>query len=434
VPEQGRFTYARVFFTIADTRRWNADFSGVGNIGSDSHMAHWQTLKRSELYEIVWQEPMSRLAKRFAISDVGLAKICRKYNIPRPPRGYWAKKQHGQKPRQTPLPKTPRDEEIQLRDGAYETVASGITETIMAHIDAEKAKELPITVAETLRGSHDLVSRSNAELQGARVNDSGFIARPEKPTLDITVSKASLRRSLLIMDALLKALEARGYEVAAGPTAKILEASVGFGILETTETKKDPVEDHDLDGPYNFGHSRYNETRHPSGRLVLKIDAGGAYWLGGARHTWKDTDKSKLETRLNSFVAGLIEVAARIKQHEEEQQKRQEAARQEEARRQEQARQLAEKRKLFKAEQARVELLLEQADNWRSSKLVRELVEAVRVAHSENGTREVGPDTVSWMRWALEQADRLDPLRPSPPSILDEKLPPEEEPRRGYYG
>jgi hypothetical protein len=304
----------------------------------------------------------------------------------------------------------------------------------MAHIEAEKAKEIPITVAETLRGSHDLVSRSNAELQSARTSNDGFIVRPEKPILDITVSKASLRRALLIMDALIKALEARGYEVMSGPTAKILEANVRFSIFETLETKKEPVEDHNLDGPYDFGHSRYNEKRLPSGRLVLKINDGGTYWLGGARHTWKDSDKSKLEGRLNGFVAGLIEVAARIKQHEEEQKNRQELARQEEARRHEQARQLAEKRKLYEAEQARVERLLEQAENWRSSKLVRELVEAVRLAHSENGARELGPDTVSWMEWALQQADRLDPLCPSPPSILDEKLPPEEEPRRGYYG
>lgn len=46
-------------------------------------MAATKTLKRSELYELVWQQPMARLAQTFAISDVGLAKICRKHDIPR---------------------------------------------------------------------------------------------------------------------------------------------------------------------------------------------------------------------------------------------------------------------------------------------------------------------------------------------------------------
>jgi len=29
-----------------------------------------------------------------------------------------------------------------------------------------------------------------------------------------------------------------------------------------------------------------------------------------------------------------------------------------------------------------------------------------------------------WIRWALEQADRLDPLRDSPYSVLDERVSP----------
>jgi hypothetical protein len=42
------------------------------------------------------------VAKRYKLSDVGLAKVCRKLNIPRPGRGYWAKKAAGKF-----VPKTP---------------------------------------------------------------------------------------------------------------------------------------------------------------------------------------------------------------------------------------------------------------------------------------------------------------------------------------
>ena len=31
-------------------------------------------------------------------------------------------------------------------------------------------------------------------------------------------------------------------------------------------------------------------------------------------------------------------------------------------------------------------------------------------------------EVAQWLDWATQQADRLDPLRPSPPSILDEKI------------
>jgi hypothetical protein len=52
---------------------------------------------RESLYEKVWTQPMQKLAKEFGISDVGLAKICRKLFVPLPGRGYWARKAAGQK-------------------------------------------------------------------------------------------------------------------------------------------------------------------------------------------------------------------------------------------------------------------------------------------------------------------------------------------------
>lgn len=50
-----------------------------------------RTLSRQELYDLVWSEPKSSLARRLGISDVGLAKACRRAHIPVPGLGYWAK-------------------------------------------------------------------------------------------------------------------------------------------------------------------------------------------------------------------------------------------------------------------------------------------------------------------------------------------------------
>ena len=61
-------------------------------------------LTRAELYEKVWATPMRTLAKEFGMSDVGLAKICRKHNIPVPPVGYWRKKETGYKVNRPRLP------------------------------------------------------------------------------------------------------------------------------------------------------------------------------------------------------------------------------------------------------------------------------------------------------------------------------------------
>jgi len=50
---------------------------------------------RQELYEKVWQIPMRKLAAEYGISDVGLAKVCRKLQIPVPGLGHWAKIEWG---------------------------------------------------------------------------------------------------------------------------------------------------------------------------------------------------------------------------------------------------------------------------------------------------------------------------------------------------
>jgi hypothetical protein len=60
---------------------------------------------REKIYEEIWSEPIQRVAKRYDISDVGLAKVCRKLNIPRPGRGHWAVKAAGKPiPKRPPLP------------------------------------------------------------------------------------------------------------------------------------------------------------------------------------------------------------------------------------------------------------------------------------------------------------------------------------------
>jgi len=46
-------------------------------------------LTRRKLFELVWAEPMTTLAKGYDISDVGLRKTCVRMNIPIPKVGHW---------------------------------------------------------------------------------------------------------------------------------------------------------------------------------------------------------------------------------------------------------------------------------------------------------------------------------------------------------
>ncbi len=63
--------------------------------------------ERKKLFDEVWEEPMTTVAKRYGLSDNGLRKRCIKLEIPLPPVGHWAKLQAGKesisKPKLPPL-------------------------------------------------------------------------------------------------------------------------------------------------------------------------------------------------------------------------------------------------------------------------------------------------------------------------------------------
>lgn len=374
------------------------------------------TITRRSLYDQVWSEPMLHLATRYGLSNVGLAKICRKHNIPRPPCGYWAKMQSGKKPRQTPLPKPGQDHNIEIREHVPPSLQQPLAEARV-----EKPVEPKITVAETLRGAHELVSRANQQLRSARADGNGLIIVPADPALDIQVSKASLHRALLIMDALLKAAQQRGCCVAAGPSIEIEGVGVRIHMKELLETVRDePVEPELKDGEYTFGHSRFTERAAPCGRLVLSLTEAHHCGTPGWRHAWRD-NRCPLENRLNSVLHGIVDLAQRERERQAEQRRYEQERRKRERQLQEEARQRAEGLELVRTERRRVECLLREADNWKKSRDLRGYIEARRQKHlAVSGATEPSGEFAQWLDWATQQADRLDPLAENQPSILDE--------------
>jgi AcrR family transcriptional regulator len=62
---------------------------------------------REELYQRVWSQPLTAVAKEFGLSGNALAKICNRLLVPYPPRGYWAKKGSGAVLTKPDLPAAP---------------------------------------------------------------------------------------------------------------------------------------------------------------------------------------------------------------------------------------------------------------------------------------------------------------------------------------
>jgi hypothetical protein len=171
-------------------------------------------IKREELYEQVWSEPVSQVAKRYQLSDVGLAKICKRFQIPLPWLGYWQKKRHGKSVQRPALPPltNPTQSVIRIERRTKPMVDPVQDSDLEAKITFERLPENHIKVPPELHEPHPYVVAAEKSLRHAKSNDSGILMPRSAKCLDVSVSSACLDRALRTMDTLIKALEARQFK------------------------------------------------------------------------------------------------------------------------------------------------------------------------------------------------------------------------------
>lgn len=358
---------------------------------------------------------MRDFAKDYGLSDVGLAKICRRLKIPLPGRGHWAQRQAGRTSPRPPLPPLGKDDQTEVRvtkvtreaPSIFLTQALSEVEQLIAR---EALPENKIKVGSALVKPHPLVARTTQLLRSAPDWRAGFALPPAwNGCLDIRVTPGNTGRALRIMNALIKALEARGYSVSIDAKRKGATTVALLGqildirleeVLKRSDHVQTAVEKKQLEVSSLVYTPRYDF--HPTGELALRIKE----WNDGKRRNRSDGDERRLEDCLNDFIADLVQVAAikKARDLEREERERQWA---EERRRQE------EQDKLRREEAARLKALEEEALAWHRSNQIRTYVEAVRetAVHHRDGDMLSDSKLHDWISWALQQADRLDPLK-----------------------
>lgn len=359
-------------------------------------------LKREDLFIQVWQQPMTKLAEGYGLSDVGLRKICKKLNVPLPPRGYWARK-HRKKPPVLPPTKGQTTHEIRIPIPTPEVVAEERTYLDPRSpelINNESNPKNKIVVGARLRDPHPLVEATRKHLLSVKPDDYGRLNSYQKGCLGVSVGDKSVTRVLLILDALVKALAKRGYLVTSKegqPEVAVLDEKITFTIEEPSKRHDNIVTpEQQKKNPYGYYH-RYRYT--PTGVLFLKIDR----WAYGARQSWKDGKTQRIEECLNAFIVGLVEVAEANKRDRLERQRREEEWRREREERE-------AKQRLIDEENARREKLEAEAANWAKANQIRGYVEAVKQRAAVRN-EEIIPDSNldRWIVWATRYACLIDP-------------------------
>jgi hypothetical protein len=136
---------------------------------------------------------MRTLAKEFRLSDVGLAKICEKHQIPRPPEGHWVGVERGYDPEKTPLP--------DLTDAKLNVVNIPVREkpldALGQNLDPKvRAMLVPAAIAvQSDRSiSHPLVLRTKQQLAHGRKDERGLLLPEEGKLLSLRLLAMFVRR------------------------------------------------------------------------------------------------------------------------------------------------------------------------------------------------------------------------------------------------
>jgi hypothetical protein len=169
-------------------------------------------VKREELYALVWSEPMTKVAKRYEVTSSYLARVCSALNVPRPPRGYWAKLAVGRAPQAEGLPEARPADQLTWNE------KGGPLQAPRPLSAKREVRRRSGRSAVHLQGHHAIVRGTKAEFLRSRPGvDSGYL-KPFKQLLpDIRCSEACLDRALDLASKLYNELEAIGGDVVIGP-------------------------------------------------------------------------------------------------------------------------------------------------------------------------------------------------------------------------
>jgi hypothetical protein len=361
------------------------------------------TWDRKELYEKVWQFPLRKLAAEYGISDVGLAKVCRKLEIPLPGLGHWTKIACGHTIPRPPLLEVKNLPVLirQIREPETPVLAEDAPE--LERIERLAAAATPPVTKAML--AHPLIEKTRQALSQAHTPDGQKLwASREAEWLDLRVTKACLARALRIIAVVISLLEKQGFKVvvekkeAESTSAMVYGEKIRFGLIERSRQVKPP-------SPKPNGSSSYvyNSIKlEPTGILSIEV---WNYYSGGPQKVWRDRESATLEEQLPKCVAGMMRIALKERADEKARQER-ELVRQNRI-----AKVEAELAKIH-AEEKRIAILRKEATAWHRAERIRKYIAA---AHA-SGARDA-----EWIAWAARQADRLDPLKPSFSSIVDEK-------------
>lgn len=413
--------------------------------------------EREALYEEVWAAPLTRLGKKYGLSDNGLRKICKAMNIPLPKAGHWAKIAAGHRVPKTPLPKNAERTTFDCYPPTPEVKTPELNDDRRWRLEQEEKErqpEMKVVVDPDPARWHPALSPIRKQLVEAAREHEGYKAvidkhagKPEAKWPDSARSASwrweyFVRRGQLLIDTykiapLRVSLETYQRALAIFNTILVEAGKRGFKASSEERGKGIKLEGHDVSFsirisermfeqmktvPNRYGSGQTQErVRTPTGILRLYIEGSGV----GNGEIGDETDRP-LETRINEVFVKIYQAVVgcrkRARERAEEERAREAARIQREA---DEKRHREEERRLAEENLLRLNLAYE-SSAWHLASQVRSYVAAVM---STTGDK-VSDELLAWRDWALQTAEEIDPVlrrldgKPSSYASKDEVQPP----------
>lgn len=368
---------------------------------------------RAQLLDEVWAEPVKVVAQRYGLSDVGLKKLCARLQVPTPTRGHWAKVKAGRgippKPRLKAFKGNPRHllkPSVPNRPRRVEPEV--VDERLAALIAFEQDPVNRIGVQTRGTRWHPLVVATR-EAFHSTYKDGRGLPLPGGKGLNIAVSREQRPRALRIANALVRALDKRGFALVPGEHhLEVLMFGVRLSLSIFEATKRSDYVPTEAERAAKARGDWVSWPRYcytPSGRLEIR--SGGGY--GGSI---KDGTHQVVEEQLNKLIIWMAKRALGILQFREE------CARAEELRQALRREALAQKA-IQDAEREKLEGLKARALRWQQAQVIRAYLASFErtAGASDTGLSDAEQN---FLTWAQAKADWLDPLTALPDPILDQ--------------
>lgn len=358
---------------------------------------------RETLYQEVWDDPVIVVAQKYGISGNALKKHCITLNVPVPPPGYWTRIRAGAKLKKPKLPKSNGKDKVIVHKHSETVVKSkGKAAKLTMLPDEMRLKIIDfcenIIVPEVLLRPHYLV-RDTIQYTKSRKEST---RPPVDNLLHISTSEEQFERSLLILDAIFKAIEELGYKIKNNRNDTricIGKEEVKIRIRETQNRiqhvkSKDELEE-EARGKYSFAPS-YDFLY--TGFLQFVIDDWHA-----PRKNWNDTKNKKIESEIGDIVITIIETAEALRILREERYQEDLRMRQSELER-------MKLQELRDSEMKKVQQLEAMANDYKSAMEIYTFLDTLEKGSNNIDDEDERKKIDDYISWGKSKADWLNPI------------------------